>query len=101
MDISSLGFRTDLALAESAGALIEHRDDHVVVRTPGNPTYRWGNFILIGESAPIKKADHWLGVFDREFPEAEHRALGRDGTRGSLDDLAPLKAAGMILISRP
>ena len=49
MDIRSLGFRTDLRLLEMTGSVIEDRGTHLVVRTPANPTYFWGNFLLLRE----------------------------------------------------
>ena len=47
MDIRSLGFRTDLRLLEMTGSEIEDRGTHLVIRTPSNPTYFWGNFLLL------------------------------------------------------
>ena len=47
MEIRSLGLRTDLVLLRLGGSVVEHHDDHVVVRTPDNPTYWWGNFLLV------------------------------------------------------
>ena len=47
MDIRSLGFRTDLRLLEMTGSEIEDRGTHLVIRTPANPTYFWGNFLLL------------------------------------------------------
>ena len=49
MDVTSLGFRTDLALLTASGSVVEDRGTHLVVRTPDNPTYYWGNFILLSE----------------------------------------------------
>ena len=51
MDIRSLGFRTDLRLLEMTGSVIEDRGTHLVVRTPANPTYFWGNFLLLRAAA--------------------------------------------------
>src|SRR5262245_53706707 len=47
MDIASLAFRTDLAMLEHSGSVVEDRGSHLVVRTPDNPTYWWGNFLLL------------------------------------------------------
>jgi ribosomal protein S18 acetylase RimI-like enzyme len=96
MDIASLAFRTDLAMLEHSGSTVEDRGDHVVVRTSDNPTYWWGNFLLL-ESAPgsVDEARAWLTTFESEFPEARHRTFGVDGTSGTAADLAPFAALGL------
>lgn len=95
MDTTSLGFRTDLALLRAAGSTMEDRGDHLVIRTPDNPTYRWGNFILIDQHADVTDAQPWLDRFADLHPEAAHLAFGRDGSRGSARDLAAFTAAGL------
>jgi hypothetical protein len=42
VDVRSLGLRTELALRVLSGSLVEDRGDHLVVRTPDNPTFWWG-----------------------------------------------------------
>lgn len=95
MDLTSLGFRTDLALLQAAGSTVEDCGNHLVVRTPDNPTYRWGNFILINERVDISDAQPWLDRFAEVLPESEHLAFGRDGSRGTPGDLAAFRAAGL------
>ncbi len=98
MDIGSLAFRTDLAMLEHSGSLVEDLGDHLVVRTPDNPTYWWGNFLLLpGPPGDPDRARAWLEVFEAEFPGARHRAFGVDGTAGGRDDLAPFAEIGMDL----
>ena len=80
MQITSLGFRTDLALLRAGGSTVEDRGDHLVVRSPHNPTFWWGNFVLLDAPAPAGRVDHWLEIFAREFPDAAHVAIGIDGT---------------------
>jgi ribosomal protein S18 acetylase RimI-like enzyme len=93
MDIQGLGWRTDLALLEISGSVLEDRGDHVVVRTLDNPTFWWGNFVLLaGPPADAADARQWLGVFEAEFPVAEHRTFGIDGTRGSAADASAFAA---------
>jgi GNAT superfamily N-acetyltransferase len=94
MDISSLGFRTDvmvLALGESA---IEHHDRHLVARTPGNPTYWWGNFVLFADPVGTGEVDERLELFAAAFPDAGHVALGIDSVDGSVGDEDELVRAG-------
>ncbi len=67
-----------------------------MVRTPDNPTFWWGNFLLLPEPpATTDEAEEWLATFEREFPEARHRTFGIDGTSGTVDDLAAFTALGL------
>jgi GNAT superfamily N-acetyltransferase len=95
MDIGSLAFRTDLAMLEHSGSVVDDHGSHLVVRTPDNPTYWWGNFLLL-RAAPTDTDDArgWLAAFESEFPEARHRTFGVDGTEGGRDDLAPFVELG-------
>ena len=96
MEIRGLGFRTDVALLELSGTEVEDRGDHLVVRTPDNPTFWWGNFLLLAEPARDEAdARRWLEVFEAAFPDARHRTLGIDGASGSADVAAPFAALGM------
>jgi ribosomal protein S18 acetylase RimI-like enzyme len=92
--IQSLGYRTDLALLELGGSVVEQAPDCLVVRTPHNPTFWWGNFVLFSGPPAQGDAERCLGVFEREFPDAGHLALGFDGVDGTVDDLAEFAAAG-------
>ena len=72
MEVLSRGWRTDLAILALSGSEIEQHPTYVVVRTPGNPGYRWGNFVLL-RRAPLR-GDLGLveDLFVRELPG--HRA---------------------------
>ena len=89
MNVQSLGFRTDLALLERAGSTIEDCGDHLVVRTPSNPTFYWGNFLLLDHVPPADRVDGWLDRFVAALPGARHRSFGFDAPQASLADLAP------------
>jgi ribosomal protein S18 acetylase RimI-like enzyme len=95
VQIESLAFRTDLALLQLAGSEVEDHDCYVVVRTPDNPTYWWGNFLLLQTAPSSDELPAWEAVFTRAFPGAHHRAYGIASAHGSRDDLAALAAAGM------
>ena len=95
MELRSLAWRTDLALLRAAGSEVDARGDHLVVRTPANPGFYWGNFLLLDAPAGPDDVASWLQAFEEEFPDARHRTFGVDGTEGSVDDLAPFRAAGM------
>lgn len=95
MDIRSLGFRTDLRLLEMTGSEIEDRGTHLVVRTPANPTYFWGNFLLL-KQLPVPGGEREvIGAFHTDFPEAEHVSIGIDGVDDVTPRLQPFIDAGM------
>jgi GNAT superfamily N-acetyltransferase len=93
--VQSLGFRTDLGLRRLGGAEIIQRDSHVVVRTRADPAFWWGNFILW--PAPVGPGEGSLlgSLFASEFPDAEHVAIGVDGTDGTIGDEAEVEALGV------
>jgi hypothetical protein len=47
--LRSVGFVTDLFLVAFDG-VIEDKGRYVVVRTPSNPDFWWGNFLLYPEA---------------------------------------------------
>lgn len=94
MDVLSLGFRTDLAVLALGGSDIVHRDRHIVVRTPANPTYWWGNFVLFADPVAPGEIPERLELFAREHPEAEHVAWGIDSLDGTAGNEAELARAG-------
>ncbi|GAA2153377.1 GNAT family N-acetyltransferase [Nocardioides koreensis] len=94
MHLRSLGYRTDLALLQLDGSVVEDRGTHLVVRTPANPTFHWGNYLLLAHPPEPGQADHWVKTFEREFPDALHRAFGVDGAEGSVGDLAAFAELG-------
>lgn len=95
MDLRSLAFRTDLALLRLAGSEVEDLGTHVAVRTPANPTFRWGNFHLLPRPPRPDEVEEVLARYDADFPEARHRTFGVDGTEDQRDALAGLVAAGL------
>ena len=78
MDVTSLGSRTDLAIRRLSGSEISDRGSHLVIRTPANPYFWWGNFLLIREQVRAGEWSGWVAEFAREFPDATHIALGAD-----------------------
>ncbi|TWD83968.1 acetyltransferase (GNAT) family protein [Kribbella amoyensis] len=72
---------------------MEH-DDHLVVRTPANPTFWWGNYLLF--RTPFAQGDlrRRLETFHREFPDAKHVAFGLDTTDGIVGAEDELTSAG-------
>ena len=95
MDVHSLGYRTDLALLQLGGSLVEDCGTHLLVRTPANPRFFWGNFLLLATPPEPGSGDFWLEQFERELPEVSHRAFGVDGTTGTKADLAAFADVGL------
>lgn len=95
MDVISLGYRTDLALLQLGGTELEDGGDHLVVRTPQNPTFWWGNFLLLSQVPAAADTDSCLDQFAAEFPDATHVALGFDGVDGRIEDLSTFTERGM------
>jgi len=82
MKVVSLGWRTDLMMLTLQGSTVTDRGSRLVVRTPINPAFQWGHFILHQHPPVVGDAERWLAEFAAEFPHAEHVALGVDGTEG-------------------
>jgi RimJ/RimL family protein N-acetyltransferase len=94
MDVRSLAFRTDLALLTLGGSLIEDHGSHLVVRTPDNPAFHWGNFYLLASPPAAEDVEALVAAYDADFPDSSHRAFGVDGTHDQSAALAALAAAG-------
>jgi ribosomal protein S18 acetylase RimI-like enzyme len=97
MEIRSLGYRTDLAIRVLEGSQVEDRDGYLVIRTPQNPTFWWGNFLLLSAPPPPGQAGEWLARFAAEFPGASHVALGVDVTEADAVDPRELIEEGLQL----
>lgn len=94
------GWRTDFILHRE-GALVHERDDCIVVRTPANPGFYWGNFLLLPAPPRDDALAHWRSRFDAEItalqPASRHVAIGVN--RPPLEDGLPSwTAAGFELI---
>ena len=95
MQVTSLGFPTDLALRVLEGAEITDRGDYLVVRIPDNPTFYWGNFLLLAGWPEPGTGNSWLARFAAEFPHAGHIALGVDAGAEPAEVPPEFLAAGL------
>jgi len=95
--IRSLGYRTDLMIRLLEGSRVDDRGAYLAVRTPDNPGFRWGNFLLLAEPPQRGQASTWLERFAAEFPEAKHVALGIDVTEISAVDVGEFADVGLKL----
>ena len=92
MEIRSLGLRTEVAMRRLAGSTVVDRGDHLVVRTPDNPSFWWGNFLVL-RRAPVDETEARARVaaFEAEIPGVDHRAFAVDETAGVVEALEPLR----------
>lgn len=67
---------TDLAIHRLSGALITTYDDHLVVRSPDNPHFHWGNCLWVTDPGAVEETDRWLGRFEELLPDARWRSVG-------------------------
>lgn len=72
----TLGWATDLAVLRLGGSEVTDHGDHLVVRTPQNPDFYWGNFLLARDAERANDVEHCLGLFRSAFPGATHVAIG-------------------------
>lgn len=98
IDQLALGWRTHLLFPRFDGQ-IEDRGNHLVVRTPHNPTYWWGNFLLFEHPPKAGEVDDWIAAFDAtirmEQPESTHLTFGIAGG-GDFEVPADFAAAGLV-----
>jgi GNAT superfamily N-acetyltransferase len=71
-----LGWATDIAVLGHMGSTIDDRGDHLVLRTPQNPLFHWGNCVFVTDSAAVDDAQRWVAVFEAAVPEADWLAIG-------------------------
>ncbi len=45
------------------------RGDYLVVRTPTNPGYHWGNYLAFMAPPSLGEARHWIDLFHKEFAD--------------------------------
>jgi len=73
------GWRSAFILHHFDGVVLQ-RDDCTVVRTPANPLYYWGNFLLLPVAPRDEDLAHWRARFDAEItalqPASQHVAIG-------------------------
>jgi len=99
MIVKSLGYRTDLFFPRFEGEIID-RGHYTVIRTPTNPTYYWGNYLLFDTPPVAGDLERWRSIFAEEIgtpPTANHFAFGWDDTIGAMGDVTAFVEAGFDL----
>ncbi len=99
MELKSLGYRTDLIFPRFEGQ-VEDRDTYLVIRTPANPSFHWGNFLLFNHPPEPGDLERWKTLFAREIggpPQFNHLTFGWDTTGGETGFVQPFLEAGFAL----
>ncbi|MCO4764589.1 MAG: hypothetical protein KC502_23975, partial [Myxococcales bacterium] len=83
-DVTNLGFRTDLmVLGEQT--VFASLGDGLLVRSPTNPSFFWGNFLLLRRPPPPTQVAATIARFQSamaEFADVRHVAIGWDHVHG-------------------
>jgi ribosomal protein S18 acetylase RimI-like enzyme len=96
MKVRSLGYRTDLIFAAFDGQILD-RGDYLAIRSPANPTFYWGNFLLFADPPREGDFDRWRRLFAKEIgtpPDVEHQVFGWDSPQGEAGAIEPFLQAG-------
>jgi GNAT superfamily N-acetyltransferase len=93
------GWATDLAILEQTGSSVEDRGDHLLIRTPDNPGFHWGNCLFVTDRDAVDEPARWVETFQSALPEAtwvavalirmpdDHIAWVRQGLELELDEV--------------
>lgn len=96
MEVRSLGYRTDLIFPAFDGEIVDC-GDYLVIRSPTNPTFYWGNFLLFSRPPQAGDYDRWRELFAKEIgapPQVNHMTFGWEDTTGAVGEVAPFLEAG-------
>lgn len=99
MEVQSLGYRTDLIFPKFDGQILD-RGSYLVILTPTNPTYYWGNFLLFSKPPNDGDLENWKAIFSKEIGSrlsVEHFAFGWDTVTGELGEVKPFLGEGFDL----
>lgn len=97
MQRRSLALATDLSILRLGGARVTERDGYEVVRTPEQPTFYYGNFLLFPAAPGLGDFERWTGCFRAEFaddPEVRHMTFCWDDPEGRTGSGQPFQDAG-------
>lgn len=95
MHIRSVGLGTDLELAATRGAITD-RGNYLVVTTPDDPQYYFGNMLVLPAAPQVGEVAYWTRKFAEEFrdPAIRHVTLRWDGIAGDTGATDELVSAG-------
>lgn len=96
----SLAWRTDLIFPAFDGEIVD-RGDYLAIRTPSNPTFYWGNFLLFGRPPAAGDEERWPRLFADEIglpPRVRHQTFGWDSPEGDPGAAEAFVARGFRII---
>ncbi len=102
--VRSLGLRTDLMLIGWDG-VVDQVDGAIRARTPSNPDFYYGNFLLFPDAPGPGDAARWIARFEAAFADDDrvrHVCLrwdSPDGARGELSGLDGFVFEEMVVLA--
>lgn len=100
MLLRSLAWRTDLIFPAFDGEILD-RGRYLVIRTPSNPTFYWGNFLLFKRPPGPGDEGRWPRLFAEEIgtpPSVQHQTFGWDSPEGEIGTAQAFVANGFRLM---
>jgi hypothetical protein len=79
-DLECPGLKTGIEIDRFENILKE-RDEYLVVETPNNPGYFWGNYLIFPNAPKSEDQERWESLFSKEFahqPKVKHQAFTWD-----------------------
>lgn len=75
----SLGIRTNVMIHRFDGGIIEEYDDCILLKTPSNPNYWWGNMLFMPNAPQAGDFERWDKVFQKRLgSKFKHRVYAWD-----------------------
>jgi ribosomal protein S18 acetylase RimI-like enzyme len=65
--------------------VVERREGYLLIRSPSNPTFYWGNLLLFDQAPRTGDAPRWEELFEQEFadePRVRHHTFAWDLAHG-------------------
>jgi N-acetylglutamate synthase-like GNAT family acetyltransferase len=97
MQIQSLGYQTDLIFARFSGEILD-KGDYTLIRTPSNPTFWYGNFLVFSKPPEAQDVTRWMEISAREFPNAKHCVIGFDSPHGEMGAARAFETLGFDVV---
>ena len=99
MNVHSLGLSTDLQLLALRGTIVD-RGDYLVVTTPDDPGYYFGNLLVLRAAPQVGEVAYWTRKFAEELGgngQIHHVTFRWDDISGDVGARAELEAAGFAI----
>ncbi len=71
MEIQSLEINTDLHINRFSGTVTD-KGDYIVVHTPSNPGYYYGNYLVFNKPPGKNDYEKWMALFKKEIYDKNH-----------------------------